>query len=220
MEGGGTADGKPVPIEKSLVGNTMLEISPDIDVIAASSDDTDLSDKFKTVTKLKCNSAEIIGHNIKGEKPILIHVNHEQESEDYAILLLTVALKHIFLNRHDVKRLFFYHTEDQMAMWRKILTLLDMEHLLCSKQTKWKYERSDKTVVKNLAENDVYNLLTEIRSCRGAEFSESICAINVTDMKLRHITLEGMSRATNRLIIVSTRNINSALEDIHWSNYP
>lgn len=189
-----------------------LELQPDVDTIAASCESENTSDDFKTLTKWNCNSAELPGHNIKGEHPTLVHLNQEQETESHAILLLAVALMKMCLKLDTGKRLFFYQTENEKDMLLKILSLLEKDYFVCNEQTKWKYVKSDGSVVENLPDNDVYNLVTDIRGCRGAEFSECICAVDLNDTKLRHITLEGMSRATHRLIIVSTCNMNSAVK--------
>lgn len=193
-------------------GNKNFEYPTDIDILAATSDDTNISDDYKTMTKLKCNSANLIGHNIQGERPIVVHLNHNQETYEHATVTLAIALKKICINRSGVKRLFFYHTENQMNTLKKIMTLLEIEYIAYGEQTNWECLENGNTIVKNLPKSGFYNLLTEINGCRGAEFSESVCFIDINDTKMRHVTLEGMSRTTDRLIIVSTQNVNNAEE--------
>lgn len=151
-----------------------------------------------------------IGHNIEGEKPTLIHPEHKDETEEHVIVLLAIALKHTLFTSFK-KRLFLYHTPAQMNMFKKILMLLKHEYFVYGDQTEWKIVRSDNTIVKSLP--DVYTILTDINGCRGAEFSECICAIDVNDERVPQLTLEAMSRARSSLTIVSTFNVNSTKEN-------
>lgn len=179
-----------------------IELSMDIDVLAAMVDDTVFPDGVKTMTKLKCNTADLIGHNIQGEKPIFLHINNIEKQEEDAIVTLALALENICFDRKHIKSLYFYQNENQRNMFRKVLLLLEKKFL----------DYGEDTDVKVLPPDEGYNLLSNINGTRGMEFSEVVCAVDLNDTKLRHITLEGMSRSTGSLILTSPCSLDSAIE--------
>ncbi|XP_057297667.1 uncharacterized protein LOC130628698 [Hydractinia symbiolongicarpus] len=180
----------------------------DIEEIAAISKYPDVSDDIKTLTKVKCNSAQEVGHNIVGTKPILIHLNYENETEEKSIVMLALSLEY-YLDRVNIKRLFFHNTVEQMITFRRVLDLIRKKYFVYNKQTEWTIIDHNNEVT-NFPKNKGYDLITNLEGSRGTEFCETVCCIDVNDTMLRHKTLEGMSRVTERLIIVSTCNIQSA----------
>ncbi|XP_057299157.1 uncharacterized protein LOC130629811 [Hydractinia symbiolongicarpus] len=180
----------------------------DIDEIAAASNYPDVSEDIKTLTKVKCNSAQEVGHNIKGTKPILIYLNYGNETEEKSIVMLALSLEY-YLDRVNIKRLFFHNTVEQLITFRKVLDLIRRDYFVYNKQTEWNIIDHNNEVT-NLPENEGYDLVTNLEGSRGTEFCETVCCIDINDTMLRHKTLEGMSRVTERLIIVCTCNIQSA----------
>ncbi|XP_057297870.1 uncharacterized protein LOC130628860 [Hydractinia symbiolongicarpus] len=187
----------------------FFESPIDIDILAASVNDKSLSDDFRTDIKFNCNSADFIGHNIEGEKPLLIHPATEDMTEEKFIVLLAFVLKHLGL-RCNTKRLFIYNQMHQMNIFSRLLRLLDMEYFHYDESTNWKVFKGDATIADILPVCEGYNMLTTHEGSRGTEAAECICIIERDDCKLKHLTLEGMSRATQRLVLVSTSSINSS----------
>ncbi|XP_057298727.1 uncharacterized protein LOC130629511 [Hydractinia symbiolongicarpus] len=186
----------------------IFEEPVDIEEIAAVSNYPGVSEDVKTLTKVKCNSAQAVGHNIEGRKPILIHLNYGNETEEKSIVMLALSLEY-YLDRVNIKRLFFHNTVEQMITFRKVLDLIGEDYFVYNKQTEWNIiDRSN--VVTNLPKNKGYDLITNVEGSRGTEFCETVCCIDINDTMLRHKTLEGMSRVTERLIIVCACNIQSA----------
>ncbi|XP_057298686.1 uncharacterized protein LOC130629483 isoform X2 [Hydractinia symbiolongicarpus] len=194
--------------EKGEEGKKIFKEPVDIDEIAAASNYPDVSEDIKTLTKVKCNSAQEVGHNIEGTKPILIHLNYENETEEKSIVMLALSLEY-YLDRVNIKRLFFHNTVEQLITFRKVLDLIGRDYFVYNKQTEWNIIDHNNEVT-NLPENEGYDLITNLEGSRGTEFCETVCCIDINDTMLRHKTLEGMSRVTERLIIVCACNIQSA----------
>lgn len=121
-----------------------------------------------------------------------------------------MALENICFDCVSVNRLFFHHTVEEMNIFRKVLSLLNKNFLLYNAESQWKFFNSDNTFENRLPEKKNFNLITDVNGSRGSEFPETICAINPNDTRLQHVTLEGMSRTTNRLILVSSHCMDSA----------
>ncbi|XP_057298752.1 uncharacterized protein LOC130629528 isoform X2 [Hydractinia symbiolongicarpus] len=199
---------KNLQVESAEESKKIFEEPVDIEEIAAASHYPDVSEDIKTLTKVKCNSAQEVGHNIEGTKPILIHLNYENETEEKSIVMLALSLEH-YLDRVNIKRLFFHNTVEQMITFRKVLDLIRRDYFVYNKQTEWSViDRCNK--VCDLPADVGYNIITDVHGSRGTDFCETVCAIDVNDTMLRHKTLEGMSRVTERLIIVCACNIQSA----------
>ncbi|XP_057298759.1 uncharacterized protein LOC130629532 [Hydractinia symbiolongicarpus] len=195
-------------VESAEESKKIFEEPVDIEEIAAASNYPDVSEDIKTLTKVKCNSAQEVGHNIEGTKPILIHLNYENETEEQSIVMLALSLEY-YLDRVNIKRLFFHNTVEQMITFRRVLDLIRRDYFVYNKQTEWSViDRCNK--VCDLPADVGYNIITDVHGSRGTDFCETVCAIDVNDTMLRHKTLEGMSRVTDRLIIVCACNIQSA----------
>ncbi|XP_057308606.1 uncharacterized protein LOC130646944 isoform X2 [Hydractinia symbiolongicarpus] len=193
------------PIEEG----ESFEVPVDIDIVAASLNDEDLSEDVRTEIKWVFNSADIIGHNINGKKPLLIHPEIQQVTEEEVIPLLAFVLQDTCL-QGVTKRLFLYNTLHQMTVFYKLLKLLKMDFFRYDDSTDWNILTSDNTIVNNLSHCATYNLLTTPQGSRGIEAAECVCVIDKDDYKLKHLTLEGMSRVTQNLILISTSNIRKA----------
>ncbi|XP_057298642.1 uncharacterized protein LOC130629453 isoform X2 [Hydractinia symbiolongicarpus] len=187
-----------------------FKIPVDIDVIAASMNDTELSEHCRTEIELTFNSADNIGHNIKGTKPLLIHPVMQQMTEETVILLLAFALKDIGLFDKN-RSLLIYNTLHQMTILYRLLKLLEIDFFHYDDSTKWKIRKIQTgEIVQDLSNYTNYAMLTTTQGARGIEAAECICIIDKDDCKLKHLTIEGMSRATQSLILLSMSNINKS----------
>ncbi|XP_057298734.1 uncharacterized protein LOC130629517 [Hydractinia symbiolongicarpus] len=202
------SEGRNSQVKSAEKSKKIFEEPVDIEEIAAVSNYPGVSEDVKTLTKVKCNSAQEVGHNFEGTKPILIHLNYENETEEQSIVMLSLSLEY-YLDRVNIKRLFFHNSVEQMITFRRVLDLIRKKYFVYNKQTEWNIIDSSNEVT-NLPENEGYDLITNLEGSRGTEFCETVCCIDINDTMLRHKTLEGMSRVTERLIIVCTCNIQSA----------
>ncbi|XP_057297706.1 uncharacterized protein LOC130628731 [Hydractinia symbiolongicarpus] len=201
---GQTTSSNVTPIIKGE--EESFETPVDIDVVAASIPDGDLSGNVRIDTSLKFNTADSIGHNIEGTKPLLIHPAKTPTTDKEFIPMLALVLQDVCLH-HATKRLFIYNTFPQKDIFYRLLKLLKIDFLRYDKYTDWKVLNSDDITVKNPLQSQTYNLLTTIEGSRGVEAAECICIIERNDCKLKHLTLEAMSRATQNLVLVSTSNV-------------
>ncbi|XP_057298526.1 uncharacterized protein LOC130629384 [Hydractinia symbiolongicarpus] len=201
---GQTTSSNVTPIIKGE--EESFETPVDIDVVAASIPDGDLSGNVRIDTSLKFNTAYSIGHNIKGTKPLLIHPAKTPTTDKEFIPMLALVLQDVCLH-HATKRLFIYNTFPQKDIFYRLLKLLKIDFLRYDKYTDWKVLNCDDITVKNPLQSQTYNLLTTIEGSRGVEAAECICIIESNDCKLKHLTLEAMSRATQNLVLVSTSNV-------------
>lgn len=183
-----------------------FELPFDIDVVAAAINDEDNSEDSRTDLKVECNSAHSIGHNIEGTKPKILHSITEEVSEDESIVILALALEEICPAK-DTKRLFIYNTLRQMNILHKLLNLLDIDYFCYDESTDWKILENNDTIAEIPLQRVSYNILTTQEGSRGIEAAECICIIDIYDCNLKHLTLEGMSRATQELLLVSTCSI-------------
>lgn len=180
----------------------------DIDVVAASINEQGLSGDVRIDTELECNSADMIGHGIKGTKSILIHPVTDPNTDGEFIVMLALLPEDLTCNS---KRLFIYNTVSQANVLYTLLKLLKLEFYHYNESSNWKLVRdSDKTTVVNVLKHKSYNILTTHEGSRGVEAAECVCIINKDDCKLKHLTLEGMSRATKKLMLVSKSNISAS----------
>lgn len=194
-------------LQKAATKNkSTFEPPIDIDIAAAANDDNTIGDA-KTVTKFKCNSVDVIGHNIKGKKPIFLYLEGKDKKEDCLITMLAIALEHICLNRSNKKRLFMYNRTTQLNVFNKILNLLDMEYCCYNSSSGWKIRKHDGTLTNCYADNCYSNLLTDHEGCRGSEAEECLLIVDPREKKLHHLTLECMTRATSNLVLISMSNI-------------
>lgn len=178
----------------------------DIDVVASTIQGEDyLSEDVRTDLTFNFNSADLIGHNIKGTKQLLIHLETKKLKEEELIAMFTLVLEDICLH-YDAKRLFIYNTFYQMTLFHRLLKLLKIEFFHYDESTNWSVLSSDGEN-HSLSYRSSYNMLTTPEGIRGTEATECICIIENDDYTLKHITLEGMSRATQNLIVISTSNI-------------
>ncbi|XP_057298061.1 uncharacterized protein LOC130628994 [Hydractinia symbiolongicarpus] len=201
---GQTTSSNVTPIIKGE--EEVFETPVNIDVIAASIQDGDLSGNVRIDTSLKFNTAHSIGHNIEGTKPLLIHSANTPTTDKEFIPMLALVLQDVCLHRA-TKRLFIYNTIPQKAIFHRLLRLLKIDFFHYDKYTDWKVLNCDDIIVKNLLQSQNYNMLTTIEGSRGVEAAECICIIESNDCKLKHLTLEAMSRATQKLVLVSASNV-------------
>ncbi|XP_057298528.1 uncharacterized protein LOC130629385 [Hydractinia symbiolongicarpus] len=201
---GQTTSSNVTPIIKGE--EESFETPVDIDVVAASIQDGDLSGNVRIDISLKFNTAYSIGHNIEGTKPLLIHPANTPTTDKEFIPMLALVLQDVCLH-HATKRLFIYNTFPQKDIFYRLLKLLKIDFLHYDKYTDWKVLNCDDIIVKNPLQSQNYNLLTTIEGSRGVEAAECICIIESNDCKLKHLTLEAMSRATQNLVLVSTSNV-------------
>ncbi|XP_057289745.1 uncharacterized protein LOC130612446 isoform X3 [Hydractinia symbiolongicarpus] len=204
QEQGQTTSSNVTPIIKGE--EKVFETPVDIDVVAASIQDGDLSGNVRIDISLKFNTAYSIGHNIEGTKPLLIHPANTPTTDKEFIPMLALVLQDVCLH-HATKRLFIYNTFPQKDIFYRILKLLKIDFLHYDKYTDWKVLNCDDIIVKNPLQSQNYNLLTTIEGSRGVEAAECICIIESNDCKLKHLTLEAMSRATQNLVLVSASNV-------------
>lgn len=146
----------------------------------------------------------------KDEKEEKEEDDRPEEIKKKILVMLAMALENICFDCVSVNRLFFHHTVEEMNIFRKVLSLLNKNFLLYNAESQWKFFNSDNTFENRLPEKKNFNLITDVNGSRGSEFPETICAINPNDTRLQHVTLEGMSRTTNRLILVSSHCMDSA----------
>ncbi|XP_057292158.1 uncharacterized protein LOC130614732 [Hydractinia symbiolongicarpus] len=201
---GQTTSSNVTPIIKGE--EESFETPVDIDVVAASIPDEDLSGNVRIDTSLKFNTAYSIGHNIEGTKPLLIHPAKTPTTDKEFIPMLALVLQDVCLH-HATNRLFIYNKFPQKDIFYRLLKLLKIDFLRYDKYTDWKVLNCDDITVKNPLQSQTYNLLTTIEGSRGVEAAECICIIESNDCKLKHLTLEAMSRATQNLVLVSTSNV-------------
>lgn len=196
--------------EKVISSNTeeeeLFEAPIDIDVIAASMHDKDLSENVRSDITLNFNTADLIGHNIEGTKPCLIHPSTKQITEEEFIPMLAFVLQDVCLRR-STKRLFIYNTIRQKTLFYKLLKLLKIDFVHYDESTGWKVLSSKETNVCRFPHSQGYNLLTTPEGSRGIEAAECICIIESNDCTLKHFTLEAMSRATQKLVLLSSSNV-------------
>lgn len=96
-----------------------------------------------------------------------------------------------------------------MTLFHRLLKLLKIEFFHYDESTNWSVLSSDGEN-RSLSYRSSYNMLTTPEGIRGTEATECICIIENDDYTLKHITLEGMSRATQNLIVISTSNIRNS----------
>ncbi|XP_057299018.1 uncharacterized protein LOC130629714 [Hydractinia symbiolongicarpus] len=204
QEQGQTTSSNATPIIKEE--EEVFETPVDIDVVVASIQDGDLSGNVRIDTLLKFNTAYSIGHNIEGTKPLLIHPANTPTTDKEFIPMLALVLQDVCLH-HATKRLFIYNTFPQKDIFYRLLKLLKIDFLHYDKYTDWKVLNCDDIIVKNPLQSQNYNLLTTIEGSRGVEAAECICIIESNDCNLKHLTLEAMSRATQKLVLVSASNV-------------
>ncbi|XP_057303133.1 uncharacterized protein LOC130640398 isoform X2 [Hydractinia symbiolongicarpus] len=199
--------------EKVISSNTeeeeIFETPIDIDVVAASMHDKDLSENVRSDITLNFNTADLIGHNIEGTKPCLIHPSTKQITEEEFIPMLAFVLQDACLRR-STKRLFIYNTIRQKTLFYKLLKLLKIDFVHYDQSTGWKVLSSKDINVCGFPHSQGYNLLTTPEGSRGIEAAECICIIESNDCTLKHFTLEAMSRATQKLVLLSTSNVYSS----------
>ncbi|XP_057301442.1 uncharacterized protein LOC130635930 isoform X2 [Hydractinia symbiolongicarpus] len=193
-------------LQKDAMG--PFESPFDIDAVAASMKDEELSKHVRTELELKFNSAFLIGHNIQGIKPRIIHPTNKKTTEDEFLVMLKLVLQDICLD-HETKRLFIYNKSHQRFTFHKLLKLMEIDYFYCDESTQWKIEKSDLSMA-DFRDCANYNILTNHEGSRGIEAAQCICIMDMSDNKLMHLALEGMSRATQTLIIISTSNLSSA----------